>query len=65
MGRCPWHGEVCNCGLGWPFPVNGKRPERCQDRTPGHDPLADDVEYTVTRKGDEHLRKSRKKPTGK
>lgn len=34
MGRCPWHGEVCNCGLGWPFPENGLMPQRCEDRTP-------------------------------
>lgn len=34
MGRCPWHGEVCDCGLGWPFPENGLMPERCEARTP-------------------------------
>jgi hypothetical protein len=34
MGRCPWHGEVCDCGLGWPYPVNGLMPQRCEDRTP-------------------------------
>ena len=34
MGRCPWHGEVCNCGLGWPYPENGLMPQRCEDRAP-------------------------------
>ena len=34
MGRCPWHGEICNCGLGYPFPENGLMPERCEVRTP-------------------------------
>jgi hypothetical protein len=34
MGRCPWHGEVCNCGQGWPFPENGLMPARCEARLP-------------------------------
>lgn len=34
MGRCPFHGEVCNCGLGYPFRENGLMPERCEARTP-------------------------------
>ena len=34
MARCPWHGSVCDCGLGWPFPENGLMPERCEALTP-------------------------------
>jgi hypothetical protein len=34
MGRCVWHGEVCNCGQGYPFTENGRMPQRCEDRTP-------------------------------
>lgn len=34
MGRCSWHGDVCNCGQGWPFPINGKMPARCEERVP-------------------------------
>jgi len=34
MGRCPWHGEICDCGLGWPFPEQGRMPTRCEERTP-------------------------------
>lgn len=37
MGRCPWHGEVCDCGEGYPFPLEnfkGLMPQRCEERTP-------------------------------
>lgn len=34
MGRCVWHGEVCNCGLGYPFTENGLMPKRCENRVP-------------------------------
>ena len=34
MGRCPWNGEQCDCGLGWPYPdQDGVMPKRCEDRT--------------------------------
>lgn len=34
MGRCPWYGEICDCGLGWPYPESGRMPSRCEERTP-------------------------------
>jgi hypothetical protein len=33
MKACPWNGEPCGECEGWPYPIDGRMPQRCEEKT--------------------------------